>query len=151
MKYMEIINDFSNLTRAVRTGDYKFYIQVLPEFMKLFHVFLHHNYARYLRRYRIRIILLSVLELLICTFLFYFSFYDNLLSMEDSHSGITELFESGGISIRRTNKPFSPVPIDLTLEQTINKDAVSASGKSKSINHRVLKKMFYYTYHFMYR
>jgi hypothetical protein len=43
--------------------------------------------------------------------------------MEDTHPGIMEYFEKGIISIRRTNKPFSRIPIDLTVEKIANADA----------------------------
>ena len=58
--------------------------------------------------------------------------------MEDTHPGISEFFENGGISIQRTNKRFSRIAIDLTLEQTINKDAVSSSGIDKQTYKRYL-------------
>jgi hypothetical protein len=47
--------------------------------------------------------------------------------MEDFHLGITEQFENGMISIRRTNKSFSWTPIDLVVEQTINAEATIRS------------------------
>lgn len=50
-----------------------------------------------------------------------------MMKMEDSHPGITQYFEKGIISIRRTTKSFSRIPIDLTLEQTINAGAASSS------------------------
>ena len=48
--------------------------------------------------------------------------------MEDTHPGITSMFENGAISVRRTKKNFSGSAIDLTLEQTQNADSASASG-----------------------
>lgn len=50
-------------------------------------------------------------------------FHGNMMRMEDTHPGITEYFEKGMISIRRTNKPFSRIPIDLTVEKIANADA----------------------------
>ena len=40
-----------------------------------------------------------------------------MMRMEDTHPDITEYFEKGMISIRRTSKPFSRIPIDLTVEK----------------------------------
>ncbi len=102
MIYIRLMELYHLLSRATRTGDYKLYIFVLPELMKVFFAFNHHNYARWL-----------------------VVFHDRLLTMEESHPGITEAFEKGIISIRRTSKPFSRNPIDLTLEQTINADAAN--------------------------
>ena len=72
-----------------------------------------------------------------------FRFHDDLMSMEDTHPGISEYFENGGISIRRTNKGFSRVPIDLTLEQTINRDAVGSSGNKLFYNNTYIKICYY--------
>ena len=45
--------------------------------------------------------------------------------MEKTHEGIRANFEGGALSVRRTPKSFSRCAADLTLEQTINKDAAS--------------------------
>lgn len=47
-------------------------------------------------------------------------FLDNLLKMEETHPGISELFEKGMLSVRRTKKRYSGNYHDLTLEQTVN-------------------------------
>uniref|UniRef100_A0ABD2WFG9 Uncharacterized protein n=1 Tax=Trichogramma kaykai TaxID=54128 RepID=A0ABD2WFG9_9HYME len=52
-------------------------------------------------------------------------YFDNLIKIDDTHPGLREDLENGSFGIRRTNKPFSRQPIDLTLEQTINADAAS--------------------------
>ena len=111
MSYVRIIDLYHIFSRAVRTGDYLLYIFILPQFMSLFFVFNHQNYARWLVH-----------------------FHNNLLRMEDTHPGITEEFQRGLLSIRRTEKPFSRVPIDITLEQTMNGDAAnSASGNTQQL------------------
>jgi len=43
--------------------------------------------------------------------------------MEETHSGISDVFVNGIITVRRTERPFSRLPIDLKLERTINADA----------------------------
>ena len=53
------------------------------------------------------------------------------MNMEVTHPGITDAFDDGIIAIRRTNKPSSSSGIDLTLEQTINKDAASSSSGNR--------------------
>ena len=58
------------------------------------------NYARWLVRYE-----------------------DNLLKLKETHPGVYAEFKEGCFSLRRTEKAFSRLPIDLTLEQTINADA----------------------------
>jgi len=49
----------------------------------------------------------------------------NLLNIDSTHPGIRHILLSGGLSVRRSTKPFTRTPIDLTLEQTINADAAS--------------------------
>ena len=50
-------------------------------------------------------------------------YHDNLLKLKNSHPDIYEEFKNGCFSLKKTSKPFSRIPIDLTLEQTINADA----------------------------
>ena len=52
-------------------------------------------------------------------------FLDNLMRLDESHPLLYKDFNKGLFAIRRTKKPFSGSPIDLTLEQTINGDAAS--------------------------
>lgn len=47
MKYVKFIALYHDLSRAVRTGNHKLYIHVLPEFVKVFFAFNHQNYARW--------------------------------------------------------------------------------------------------------
>lgn len=103
--YVDFVRLYHKFSRSIRMADYKLYISLLPKIISVFFAFNHHNYARWLTR-----------------------FHDNLLSMDETHPGIREYFERGIISIRRTNKNFSRIPIDLTLEQTINCDAASSSS-----------------------
>ena len=53
------------------------------------------------------------------------SYLLNLINMEHSHPGIRPIFEGVALSIRRTSKSFSRSAVDLTLEQTVNRDAAS--------------------------
>ena len=52
-------------------------------------------------------------------------YHNNLLQLKDTHPEIYDEFKNGFFSLRRTKKTFSRLPIDLTLEQTINADASS--------------------------
>ncbi|GBP23630.1 hypothetical protein EVAR_80247_1 [Eumeta japonica] len=47
----------------------------------------------------------------------------NLIKVPTTHPGLEQDFRKGLFGVKRTNKPFSRQPIDLTLEQTINADA----------------------------
>ena len=59
-------------------------------------------------------------------------YHDKLLKLKNSHPNIYEEFKNGCFSLKRTSKPFSRIPIDLTLEQTIN--AVAACQRSGIIS-----------------
>ncbi|GFT06418.1 hypothetical protein TNCV_3355621 [Trichonephila clavipes] len=48
---------------------------------------------------------------------------DNLNKVDETHPGLKNDFMNGCFGIKRTDEPFSRIPIDLTLEQTINAEA----------------------------
>ena len=50
-------------------------------------------------------------------------YHDNLLKLKNTHPQIHEEFLKGCFSLKRTTRSFSRLPIDLTLEQTVNTDA----------------------------
>ena len=77
------------------------YTYCLQRMTALFFTFNHQNYSRWLTVY-----------------------HDKLLKLKISHPDIYEEFKNGCSSLKRKSKPFSRIPIDLTLEQTINADAV---------------------------
>ena len=47
------------------------------------------------------------------------------LNRETTHPGITKYFNDGALSIKRTEKNFSRSKHDMTLEQSVNRDAAS--------------------------
>jgi len=89
------------LDRACRTNDVDLYIYACP----IFFATSCPNYARWMTRYHL-----------------------NLLNVEYAHEGIRRIFDGGAFSIRWTSKSFSRSAVDLTLEQTVNKDAASRHG-----------------------
>lgn len=102
LMYVNMIDLFLHLERAIRTSDVDLYNHVTHEMCSLFFTFNHHNYARWLTRN-----------------------HDNFTNIESTHPGLLEDFRNGAISIRRTKKQFCRSPVDLTLEQTINADAAN--------------------------
>ena len=85
--------------RSFRIGDFDLYIYCLPKFASLFFALNNQNYARWLVRY-----------------------HDNLFKLSETHPEVYKDFQEGCFAIKRTQKDFSALPIDLTLEQTINAD-----------------------------
>nr|XP_014098637.1 uncharacterized protein LOC106623591 [Bactrocera oleae] len=72
------------------------------------------NYARYLVKY-----------------------LDNLIKVDETHPGLREKFEKGSFGMKRTKKPYSKQPIDLTLEQTINADAANKLTEISNITNSI--------------
>ena len=105
LMYIELVHIYLLLDRACRTNDLSLYIYALGEMIPVFFACHRPNYARWITRYHL-----------------------NLLNMERTHPGICEVFNAGALSIRRSSKSFARNAVDLTLEQTINRDAASRQG-----------------------
>ena len=82
---------------AVKTNDVDLFAYALHDMSKIFFTTNHHNYARWMTRYALE--LLNVSDLL------------------------KSMLMNGGLSVRRTNNPYSRVGVDMALEQTINAEA----------------------------
>ena len=102
MMYVGYINTFHRLERAIRTNDIELFIYTLTPIIDLFFATAHVNYCRWLTKFQL-----------------------DLLNMDDTHPGLREILNKGAFSVRRTEHHFSRLPVDLTLEQTINADAAS--------------------------
>jgi len=98
--YIYLINRVHrDLMRAIRTCDVDRYMAVLPSVMDVFFGLNRPNYARW-----------GVLF---------------LNQLKNAPQGCHAVLKAGAFSIRRTEKNFSRSAIDLTLEQTVNRDAAS--------------------------
>ncbi|XP_071577048.1 uncharacterized protein [Temnothorax nylanderi] len=100
LMYVQLIDYYLHLERSIRQGYFELFRYILPKLTNLFIAFNQPNYARYLVLY-----------------------HNNLLKVETTHPGLENELKRGSIGIKRTTKPFSRIPVDLTLEQTINADA----------------------------
>lgn len=100
MMYIDFIHYYLMLTRSIRMGDFELYKYVIPKISNVFFIFNQINYARWLQKY-----------------------YDNLLQIEQTHPDLADDFKKGMFGVKRTDKRFSRIPVDLTLEQTVNADA----------------------------
>lgn len=100
--YVYIVNRvYRLLQRAVRTNDLDLFLRVLPCTIELFFALNRPNYARWGSL-----------------------FLDKLGKMPHA---ARKVLEEGAFSTRRTSKSYSRSPIDLTLEQTVNRDAASSA------------------------
>ena len=102
MVCVDLVHYYLLLDRACRANDVDLYIFALSKICPIFFVTHRPSYARCTTRYLL-----------------------NMLNMENTHEGIRANFEGGALSICCTPKSFSSCAVDLTLEQTINKDAAS--------------------------
>ena len=102
MNYIQMIQMYHTFTRSIRTGNFDIYTAILPEISNYFFALNHHNYTRWSVKY-----------------------HDNLTRLPHTHPEVYDDFKKGWFGMKRTAKPFSRIPKDLTIEQTINDDAAS--------------------------
>lgn len=104
--YTRLVEYYLQLEYSIRIGDFNLFVDTLPKITNVFFSMNHHNYARYMSIY-----------------------WDKLINIETTHPRLLDDCQKSFVGIRRTIKSFSRIPVDLTLEQTINADAASkASG-----------------------
>ena len=117
--YVSLVHVFLRFSHACRTNDLELFIYTLGQMLPIFFAGNRPNYSRWMVRY-----------------------YLNLLNVDESHPGVREMLEKGAFSVKRTAKPFSRAAIDMTLEQTVNRDAASrltgiaAFGQSEAARKR---------------
>ena len=87
--------------RCVRTNDVGGYIDVLPPVLDLLFALNRSNYARYGTLF--------------------------LHLLQNAGTELTNILNGGAFSIRRTHKNYSRTAVDLSLEQSYNRDAASAT------------------------
>ena len=102
MQHIQRVNLYLIIDRAIRESDVDLYTWALTQATDIFFGTNRQNYARWMSKYQL-----------------------DLLNITITHPGLKELLIAGLFSIRRTDNQFSRVPVDLTLEQTINADAAS--------------------------
>lgn len=110
--YIRYIQIYHIVERSVRETDIDLFITMLTPIIDLFFATNRLNYARWMSKYQL-----------------------DLMNLQDSHPGLRQILEEGGFSVRRTDNEFARIPVDLTLEQTVNADAASRmTGYTSSTN-----------------
>ena len=104
MAYIDAVTLYHDFCRSHRAGDFDLFRNCIPKMASYFFALNNLNYARW-----------------ICHYL------NNLLLIDRTHPSVYEDFKNGMFAIARTKKSFSRQAIDLTLEQTVNKDAANGS------------------------
>ena len=101
--YIFLINRiYRDLQRYVRTNDVSGYIGVLPTVLDLFFALNRPNYARYGTLF--------------------------LHQLRNAGTELTNILNGGAFPIRRTHKSYSRTAVDLSLEQSYNRDTASATN-----------------------
>ena len=104
-KYMTIFETILILIRATKENDLDLHIAALYALCPMFFAYDHCNYARYVPCYLMK-----------------------LMNLPETHPGCRELLQKNGFSVSRSSVPLSRNPVDIIIEQTINRHAKSQGG-----------------------
>lgn len=126
IQYVKLVQLYHDFSRSVRVGDFELYTYCLPKLTNIFFALNHVNYARWCVKY-----------------------YNNLLMLPETHPDVHTDFVNGLFGIKRTAKPFSSSPIDLSLEQTVNADAASQRMGISSLTNSISARQRWAESHFL--
>jgi len=104
LQYCDCVWILLTFQRSVKENDFPSFVHSLRQLCDLLFAADHQNYARYLPLY-----------------------YAQLTSLPANHAAAA-LFRNGGFSVSRSNVPGCRNPVDLTIEQTINRAAKTPGG-----------------------
>lgn len=102
LMYVDYMNHYRMMDRAIQQNDMILFTEALAPIIELFFAMDHPNYARWMTKYQL-----------------------NLLNTDETHPGLRDILEAGGLAVRRTDHSFSRCPVDLMLEQTGDADAAT--------------------------
>ena len=104
--YLEMVEVLMNFLQATREGDWALHLECIKEMLPWFFTYDHTNYARYLPVYLAHMILLP-----------------------ETHPEAHALLENGDFGVQRTTSHgFSQMPVDQTIEQTLNRSTKTKGG-----------------------
>ena len=122
VSYIDMIDLYHNFSRSTRCGNLELYIYTL----RMITIFNQPNYARW----SVRI-------------------HDNILKNDETHPTLADEFRKGRFGVKRTSKNFSRMPIDLTLEQTINAEAANQRTGINSLTNLISARQRWAQSHFL--
>ncbi|XP_053399793.1 uncharacterized protein LOC123523028 [Mercenaria mercenaria] len=113
MSYLDIVEVVLGLIRASREGDWQLHLAMIREIIPWCFAYDRQNYARYLSVY-----------------------YTDMTRLHISHPDTYDHFLHGGFSVQRGEwNTFGRIPVDQTIEETVNRDTQTAGGtKGFSLN-----------------
>ena len=124
--YIDMNHTYHDFSRSIREGDFELYKHCLVKMTNMFFAMNQPNYARWTVK-----------------------FHDNLLKLEESHPEIYFEFKEKLFGIQRSGNSFSRSPIDLTLEQTINRDAAYQRTGISAITNNISARQRWAESHFL--
>ena len=106
MSYLDIVVIMFNMLRASRDGNWDLHLSGIHDMIPWCFTYDKHNSARYLSTY-----------------------YDDMTNLSQGHPDALEHLRNGGFSIQiGPDNPFGRIPVDQTIEETINKDTQTPGG-----------------------
>ena len=104
--YLEMVSTLMNCIRATREGNWNLHLDSIKEMLPWFFAYDHTNYARYLPVYLV-----------------------TMTSLEDTHPEAHRLLLDGDFGVQRSKQHgFSRLPVDQTIEQTLNRSTKTKGG-----------------------
>ena len=99
MSYLDIVDIMFNMLRASREGNWDLHLSGIHDMIPWCFTYDKHNYARYLSTY-----------------------YDDMTNLSQEHPDALKHLRNGGFSVQiGPDNPFGRIPVDQTIEETINK------------------------------
>jgi hypothetical protein len=113
MSYIDLVDIMLDLLRSTREGDWKLHLSAIHRMIPWCFAYDKQNYAKYLSTY-----------------------YAEMSNLETEHPDVLDHLQNGGFSVQLgSQNPFGRIPVDQTVEETVNKDTQTPGGtKGFSLN-----------------
>ena len=106
MSYIEMVELTLHMVRASREGDWTLHLSCIRQMLPWCFAYDAINYARYMSVY-----------------------YSDMTSLQEEHPEVHEFMKTGGFTVQMSSKnTFGRIPVDQTVEETVNKDTHTAGG-----------------------
>ena len=103
--YCYMVELLLQFVRSTRVGDWCLHLQCLQDMIPWMFCYDRVNYSRYLTVY-----------------------WHDMVSLPKSHPDANALLEAGEFTVQRSQNSFAQVPVDLSIEQSINRDTKTKGG-----------------------
>ena len=104
--YLEMVSLLLTFIRATREGNWSLHLECIREMLPWYFAYDHVNYARYLPVYLL-----------------------HMIQLPETHPEAQMMLENGEFGVQRTTEHgFAQLPIDQTIEQTLNRSMKTKGG-----------------------